>query len=43
MVVFAAATPEPTIGPSRRHLALGVALLVFVVEMLGPPGRWQKP
>jgi len=37
VVVLVAATSKPTIGLSGRHLALGVALLVFIVEMLGWP------
>jgi signal transduction histidine kinase len=37
IVVVVAATSRPTIGLSGRHLALGVALVVFVVEMAGWP------
>jgi signal transduction histidine kinase len=37
IVVLVAATSQPTIGLSGRHLALGVALVVFIVEMLGWP------
>jgi signal transduction histidine kinase len=37
IVVLIAATSKPTIGLSGRHLALALALLVFIVEMLGWP------
>jgi hypothetical protein len=35
VVVLVAATSKPAIGLSGHHLALGIALVVFIVEMLG--------
>jgi signal transduction histidine kinase len=37
LVVLVAATSKPTIGLSGRHLALTVALAVFILEMVGWP------
>jgi len=37
IVILVAATSRPTIGLSGRHLALAIALVVFIVEMLGWP------
>lgn len=37
IVAVVTATSKPTIGLEGRHLALGIALVVFVVEMLGWP------
>jgi len=34
IVILVAATSKPTIGLSGRHLALAIALVVFIVEML---------
>jgi signal transduction histidine kinase len=37
IVVVVVATSKPTLGSSGRHLALTVALVVFIIEMLGWP------